>query len=292
MTDNLLSVLSASPTLLVGLCVFLGLLIGSFLNVVIYRLPVMMERSWKQEAREILGLPAEDDGEIFNLVTPRSRCPKCDHAIAWYENIPVVSWLALKGKCKGCATPISKRYPVIELTSGVLAGLCAWHFGYGPWLAFTLFATWTLLAAAMIDADTTLLPDSMTYPLLWAGLLAALLGVSPVSLPDAVVGAMAGYLSLWSVYWLFKLLTGKEGMGYGDFKLLAALGAWTGWQYLPLIILLSSVVGLVFTLIATLFGGEKRTQIPFGPYLAAAGWIALLWGDTIVSSYLGMFKIS
>ena len=252
----------------------------------------MMERSWQQEAREILELPAKDDGEIFNLVTPRSRCPKCDHGIAWYENIPVVSWLALKGKCKGCATPISKRYPVIELTSGVLAGLCAWHFGYGPWLAFTLFATWTLLAAAMIDADTTLLPDSMTYPLLWAGLLAALLGVSPVSLPDAVVGAMAGYLSLWSVYWLFKLLTGKEGMGYGDFKLLAALGAWTGWQYLPLIILLSSVVGLVFTLIATLFGGEKRTQIPFGPYLAAAGWIALLWGDTIVSSYLGMFKIS
>ena len=292
MTENFFAVLSASPTLLVGLCVFLGLLIGSFLNVVIYRVPVMMERGWKQEAREILELPAEDDGEIFNLVTPRSRCPKCDHAITWYENIPVVSWLALKGKCKGCATPISKRYPIIEVASGVLAGLCAWHFGYGPWLAFTLFATWTLLAAAMIDADTTLLPDSMNYPLLWAGLLAALLGVSPVSLPDAVVGAMAGYLSLWSVYWLFKLLTGKEGMGYGDFKLLAALGAWTGWQYLPLIILLSSVVGLVFTLIATLFGGEKRTQIPFGPYLAAAGWIALLWGDTIVSSYLGMFRIS
>ncbi len=187
---------------------------------------------------------------------------------------------------------IAMYLPIFQLGSGVLAGLCAWHFGYGPWLAFTLFATWTLLAAAMIDADTTLLPDSMTFPLLWAALLAALLGVSPVSLPDAVAGAMAGYLSLWSVYWLFKLLTGKEGMGYGDFKLLAALGAWAGWQYLPLIILLSSVVGLVFTLIATLFGGEKRTQIPFGPYLAAAGWIALLWGDTIVSSYLGMFKIS
>ena len=270
----------------------MGLLVGSFLNVVIYRLPVMMERGWKQEAREILGLPPEEDGEIFNLVTPRSRCPKCNHAITWYENIPVISWLVLKGKCRECHTPISKRYPVIELTSGLLAGLCAWHFGYGPWLLFMLFATWTLLAAAMIDADTTLLPDSMNYPLLWAGLLAALLGVSPVSLPNAVAGAMAGYLSLWSVYWLFKLLTGKEGMGYGDFKLLAALGAWTGWQYLPLIILLSSVVGLVFTLLATLFGGEKRTQIPFGPYLAAAGWIALLWGDTIVSSYLGMFKIS
>jgi len=288
----MIHLLSTSPALLVGLCVFMGLLVGSFLNVVIYRLPVMMERSWKQEAREILALPPEEDGEIFNLVTPRSRCPKCNHAITWYENIPVISWLVLKGKCRECHTPISKRYPVIELTSGLLAGLCAWHFGYGPWLLFMLFATWTLLAAAMIDADTTLLPDSMNYLLLWAGLLAALIGVSPVSLPDAVAGAMAGYLSLWSVYWLFKLLTGKEGMGYGDFKLLAALGAWTGWQYLPLIILLSSVVGLVFTLLATLFGGEKRTQIPFGPYLAAAGWIALLWGDTIVSSYLGMFKIS
>ncbi len=292
MIENFLDALSGSPTLLVGLCVFMGLLVGSFLNVVIYRLPVMMERGWKQEAREILELPPEEDGEIFNLVTPRSRCPKCNHAITWYENIPVISWLVLKGKCRECHTPISKRYPVIELTSGLLAGLCAWHFGYGPWLLFILFATWTLLAAAMIDADTTLLPDSMNYPLLWAGLLAALLGVSPVSLTNAVAGAMAGYLSLWSVYWLFKLLTGKEGMGYGDFKLLAALGAWTGWQYLPLIILLSSVVGLVFTLLVTLFGGEKRTQIPFGPYLAAAGWIALLWGDTIVSSYLGMFRIS
>lgn len=292
MIENFLDALSGSPTLLVGLCVLIGLLVGSFLNVVIYRLPVMMERGWKLEAREILELPPEEDGEIFNLVTPRSRCPKCNHAITWYENIPVISWLVLKGKCRECHTPISKRYPVIELTSGLLAGLCAWHFGYGPWLLFMLFATCTLLAAAMIDADTTLLPDSMNYPLLWAGLLAALIGVSPVSLPNAVAGAMAGYLSLWSVYWLFKLLTGKEGMGYGDFKLLAALGAWTGWQYLPLIILLSSVVGLVFTLLATLFGGEKRTQIPFGPYLAAAGWIALLWGDTIVSSYLGMFRIS
>ena len=289
---EILTLLEASPTLLVGLCVVFGLLVGSFLNVVIYRLPEMMQREWRAEAREILELPAEEAQPLFNLVTPRSRCPKCGHTIAWYENVPVMSWLILKGKCKGCSTPISKRYPIIELVSGVLAGLCAWHFGYGPWLVFTLFATWVLLAAAMIDADTTLLPDSLNYPLLWAGLLAALLGISPVSLPDAVVGAMAGYLSLWSVYWLFKLLTGKEGMGYGDFKLLAALGAWVGWQYLPLIILLSSVVGLVFTLLATLFGGEKRTQIPFGPYLAAAGWIALLWGDTIVSSYLGMFKIA
>ena len=283
--------LSESPTLLVGLCAFFGLLVGSFLNVVIYRLPEMMMRSWRHEAREILELPEEPDNEIFNLVTPRSRCPKCQHAIAWYENVPVVSWLALKGRCRGCATPISKRYPLIELVSGLLAGICAWQFGYDGWLVFTLAATWTLLAAAMIDADTTLLPDDLNYPLLWAGLLAALLGISPVSLPDAVIGAMAGYLSLWSVYWLFKLLTGKEGMGYGDFKLLAALGAWVGWQYLPLIILLSSVVGLVFAVGAMVFAGQKRTQIPFGPYLATAGWIALLWGDSIVNSYLGMFKV-
>jgi len=211
MIENFLDALSGSPTLLVGLCVLMGLLVGSFLNVVIYRLPVMMERGWKQEAREILELPPEEDGEIFNLVTPRSRCPKCNHAITWYENIPVISWLVLKGKCRECHTPISKRYPVIELTSGLLAGLCAWHFGYGPWLLFMLFATWTLLAAAMIDADTTLLPDSMNYPLLWAGLLAALLGVSPVSLPNAVAGAMAGYLSLWSVYWLLSCSPARKG---------------------------------------------------------------------------------
>ena len=291
MISDSLALLSSSPTLLVGLCVVMGLLVGSFLNVVIHRLPLMMERSWKQEAREVLELPAEDSDGIFNLVAPRSRCPKCSHAISWYENIPVFSWLALRGKCKGCKTPISKRYPIIELVSGVLAGLCAWHFGYGPWLVFTLFATWLLLAAAMIDADTTLLPDSLNYWLLWAGLLAAVVGVSPVSLSDAVIGAMAGYLSLWSVYWLFKLITGKEGMGYGDFKLLAALGAWVGWQYLPVIILLSSVVGLVFAIAMMMFSGEKRTQIPFGPYLATAGWIALLWGDSIVSSYLGMFKL-
>ncbi|MCK0155047.1 A24 family peptidase [Alcanivorax sp. S6407] len=287
----MLKLLEASPTLLVGLSVVLGLLVGSFLNVVIYRLPEMMQREWRAEAREILELPEEQDQPIFNLVTPRSRCPKCGHAIAWYENVPVVSWLLLGGKCKDCKTPISKRYPLIEITSGVLAGFCAWHFGYGGWLVFTLFATWLLLAAAMIDADTTLLPDSMTLLLLWAGILAALLGVSPVSLQDAVIGAMAGYLSLWSVYWLFKLMTGKEGMGFGDFKLLAALGAFVGWQYLPLIILLSSVVGLVFAVGGMLFGGERRAQIPFGPYLATAGWIALLWGDTIVTSYLAMYKI-
>ncbi|EKF74250.1 leaderpeptidase and N-methyltransferase [Alcanivorax hongdengensis A-11-3] len=253
----------------------------------------MMERAWKQEARELLELESTEALTVFNLVVPRSRCPHCDHQIRSWENIPVVSWLALRGKCSHCKNPISKRYPTVEIISGILSGLCAWHFGYGPWLAFTLFATWILLAAALIDFDTSLLPDSLNYLLLWAGLLAAVIGISPVGLQDAVIGAMAGYLSLWSIYWLFKLLTGKEGMGYGDFKLLAALGAWVGWQYLPLIILLSSVVGLVFAIIMMVSGSVKRDQgIPFGPYLATAGWIALLWGETIVSSYLGLFKLS
>lgn len=290
--QNISFLLSTSPTFLVGLCVGFGLLVGSFLNVVIHRLPKMMEREWRAEARAILELPEENNESTYNLVTPRSCCPKCQHAISWYENIPVISWLVLRGKCKGCHTPISKRYPIIELTTAILSGLCAWQFGYGLWLAFTLAATWMLLAAAMIDADTTLLPDSINYPLLWIGLLAAAIGASPISLHDAVIGAMAGYLSLWSVYWLFKLLTGKEGMGYGDFKLLAALGAWVGWQYVPLIILLSSVVGTVFGIGMMISGAAKRGQgIPFGPYLATAGWIALLWGDVLVRNYLSLFAL-
>ncbi|MBF5056174.1 leaderpeptidase and N-methyltransferase [Alcanivorax sp. 521-1] len=284
--------LAASPVALIVVCALFGLLVGSFLNVVIHRMPRMMEAGWRREARELLEQPAEDE-PVFNLVVPRSRCPDCGHGIRWYENIPVVSWLALKGRCSRCGTAISKRYPIIELITAVVAALCAWRFGYGPWLLFTLGASFTLLALAVIDLDTTLLPDDLTYPLLWAGLLAALLGVSPVALPDAVVGAMAGYLSLWSLYWVFKLLTGKEGMGYGDFKLLAALGAWLGWQFLPLVILLSSVVGLVFALSMMATGSVKRDQgIPFGPYLAIAGWIALLWGERIVSSYLGLFNLT
>ncbi|MCE7509784.1 prepilin peptidase [Alloalcanivorax xenomutans] len=284
------SFLADQPALLILFCTVFGLLVGSFLNVVIHRVPRMMERTWRREAREVLELPIEETSP-YNLVVPRSRCPHCDHAIRWHENIPVVSWLLLKGRCSACGQGISARYPLVELLSALIAAVCAWQFGYGGWLVFVLFASFTLLALAAIDLDTTLLPDAMTFPLLWAGLLAALLGISPVALPDAVVGAMAGYLSLWSLYWVFKLVTGKEGMGYGDFKLLAALGAWLGWQYLPLVILLSSVVGLVFAIGMMARGGLKKGQgIPFGPYLAIAGWIALLWGDTIVGAYLGLFQ--
>ena len=291
----LLDYLAANPADLILVCVLFGLLVGSFLNVVIHRIPKMMEATWRQEARELLEQPApkgEETPPIFNLVTPGSQCPHCNHRIRWYENVPVVSWALLKGRCSGCKAAISKRYPIIELLTALVAGLCAWRFGYDPWLIFMLYGSFTLLALAVIDLDTTLLPDDLTYPLLWAGLLAAVLGISPVSLSDAVIGAMAGYLALWSLYWVFKLLTGKEGMGYGDFKLLAALGAWLGWQYLPVVVLLSSVVGLVFAVSMMASGSVKRDQgIPFGPYLAIAGWIALLWGEAIVSSYLGLFNL-
>lgn len=292
---QILEYLAASPAALILVCVLFGLLVGSFLNVVIHRVPRMMEATWRQEARELLDQPApkgEEAPAIFNLITPGSHCPHCNHRIRWYENVPVVSWALLKGRCSGCKAAISKRYPIIELLTALVAGLCAWRFGYDPWLIFMLYGSFTLLALAVIDLDTTLLPDDLTYPLLWAGLLAAVLGISPVSLPDAVIGAMAGYLALWSLYWVFKLLTGKEGMGYGDFKLLAALGAWLGWQYLPVVVLLSSVVGLVFAVSMMASGSVKRDQgIPFGPYLAIAGWIALLWGEVIVSSYLGLFNL-
>ncbi len=289
--------LASDPVALIVFCALFGLLIGSFLNVVIQRMPVMMERAWQREARELLAQPEEVPSEEtpaapFNLLVPRSHCPHCRHVIRWYENIPLLSWLALRGRCSACRAPISVRYPLIELLGALLAALCAWRFGYGPWLLFTLYASFTLLALAAIDLDTTLLPDDLTYPLLWAGLLAALLGVSPVSLKDAVIGAMTGYLALWSLYWLFKLLTGKDGMGYGDFKLLAALGAWLGWQYLPLIILLSSLVGLLFAVVMLATGRLQRHQgIPFGPYLAIAGWVALLWGEPIVHGYLGLLRI-
>jgi leader peptidase (prepilin peptidase)/N-methyltransferase len=291
----LLDYLAANPAALILVCVLFGLLVGSFLNVVIHRIPKMMEATWRQEARELLDQPAakgEETPPLFNLVTPGSHCPHCNHRIRWYENVPVVSWALLKGRCSGCKAAISKRYPIIELLTALVAGLCAWRFGYDPWLIFMLYGSFTLLALAVIDLDTTLLPDDLTYPLLWAGLLAAVMGISPVSLSDAVIGAMAGYLALWSLYWVFKLLTGKEGMGYGDFKLLAALGAWLGWQYLPVVVLLSSVVGLVFAVSMMASGSVKRDQgIPFGPYLAIAGWIALLWGEVIVSSYLGLFNL-
>jgi len=277
----------ASNTLAFVLCALvLGLLVGSFLNVVIYRLPIMMQREWQSQAKEFLELPAESDGSTFNLILPHSRCPHCDHRIRAWENIPLLSWLALRGKCSACKAPISRRYPLVELACGLLSGYVAWHFGFTWQAGAMLLLTWGLLAMSMIDADHQLLPDSLVLPLLWLGLIANSVGLF-ASLPDALWGAVAGYLSLWSVYWLFKLVTGKEGMGYGDFKLLAMLGAWGGWQVLPLTILLSSVVGAVLgTIMLRMRNADNSTPIPFGPYLAIAGWVALLWGEQITASYL------
>lgn len=264
----------------------LGLLVGSFLNVVIYRLPIMMQREWRAQAREYLECPPEQISERFNLLLPSSRCPHCGHRIRSWENIPLVSWLALRGKCSSCRAPISSRYPLVELACGLLSGYVAWHFGLTWQAGAMLFLTWGLVAMSMIDIDHQLLPDSLVLPLLWLGLILNGFGLF-VSLESALWGAVAGYLSLWSVYWLFKLVTGKEGMGYGDFKLLAMLGAWGGWQVLPLTILLSSVVGAVLgTILLRVQRAESSTPIPFGPYLAIAGWIALLWGDRITESYL------
>ncbi len=277
----------ASHVLAFVLCALLiGLLVGSFLNVVIYRLPKMMQRDWREQAREILELPAETQPETFNLVLPNSQCPHCAHEIKPWENIPVISYLFLRGKCASCKAPISLRYPLVELTCGLLSAYIAWHFGFTWQAGAMLVLTWGLLAMSLIDADHQLLPDSLVLPLLWLGLIANSFGLF-TSLDVALWGAIAGYLSLWSVYWLFKLVTGKEGMGYGDFKLLAMLGAWGGWQVLPLTILLSSIVGAVLGLIMLrLRNAETSTPIPFGPYLAIAGWIALLWGEQITASYL------
>jgi leader peptidase (prepilin peptidase) / N-methyltransferase len=263
-----------------------GLLIGSFLNVVIHRLPKMMQRESDNYVAQESGQPLPH-ADRYNLMVPRSACPHCGHQIGAAENIPVVSYLFLLGKCIECKTRISARYPFVELLSGALSGLLVWHFGSGlAGLSALLFA-YLLIAMTFIDADTQLLPDDLTLPLLWLGLLANLNGAF-VSLDDAVIGAAAGYLSLWSIYWLFKLATGKEGMGYGDFKLLAALGAWLGWKMLPVIILLSSLVGAVVGISLILFARHGRDNpIPFGPYLAAAGMIAMFFGKALVQAYLG-----
>ncbi len=277
----------ASHTLAFVLCALLiGLLIGSFLNVVVYRLPKMLMHDWQAQAREILSLPAESDTPTFNLILPNSSCPHCGHEIKPWENIPIFSWLFLRGKCSACKAPISTRYPLVELTCGLLSAYVAWHFGFSWQAGSILLLTWGLLAMSLIDADHQLLPDALVLPLLWIGLIVNQFGLF-ASPADALWGAIAGYLSLWSVYWLFKLVTGKEGMGYGDFKLLAMLGAWGGWQILPLTILLSSLVGAVLGVIMLrLRNAETSTPIPFGPYLAIAGWIALLWGEQITASYL------
>ena len=284
MTQNLQSFFSDS-TVFGVFCAVIGLLVGSFLNVVIHRLPKMMDNDWRSQCAELHG-QATLDAEVLSLSVPRSRCPQCGHPITALENIPVISWLALHGKCSACRTPISPRYPIVEALTCLLSTLAAVHFGFGWAAAGALLLIWGLMALTFIDYDTQLLPDSITLPLLWAGLLLNLFGTY-TDLQSAVVGAMAGYLSLWSVYWGFKLVTGKEGMGYGDFKLLAALGAWLGWQILPLTILLSSLVGalLGITLIVLAQRG-RNVPIPFGPYLATAGLIAFFWGKELTQIYL------
>jgi leader peptidase (prepilin peptidase)/N-methyltransferase len=267
----------------------LGLCVGSFLNVVIHRLPKMMEQEWHSQCAELRGETLSPSEEPLSLAKPRSRCPNCGHQITALENIPLISYLLiLRGKCSGCKAPISPRYPIIEALTGLLSAYVAWHFGPTLQAAGALALIWALIALSAIDLDTQLLPDSITLPLLWLG-LGLNLWATYTDLSSAVTGAMIGYLALWSVFWLFKLATGKEGMGYGDFKLLAALGAWLGWPMLPAIILLSSVVGAIvgITLIVVARHG-RNVPIPFGPYLAAAGGIALFWGESITRSYLGL----
>ncbi|MFM5004383.1 A24 family peptidase [Aeromonas hydrophila] len=278
------------PWLYFSLVFLFSLMIGSFLNVVIHRLPIMLEREWQAEYLGYFNpeaLPQQE--ERYNLMVPRSACPHCGHAITAMENIPLLSWLWLKGRCRECQAPISARYPLVELLTALLSLVVAATYPPGWGLLAALLLTWVLVALTFIDLDKMLLPDQLTLPLLWGGLLFNLTG-GFAPLADAVIGAMAGYLVLWSLYWAFKLLTGKEGMGYGDFKLLAALGAWLGWQALPIVLLLSSLVGAFIGIgLILLRNHHQNKPIPFGPYLAIAGWIALLWGDTITRWYLTTF---
>ncbi len=307
------------PHLISALACFIGLLVGSFLNVVIYRLPIMMQRNWRKECIEYLQIrlrrnatrrrmAATDTGSLaafpqsmevgaeaakrcaeeepFNLVFPLSRCPGCNTPIKPYQNIPVISYLFLKGKCAKCNCHISLRYPIIEVFTAITSAIVAWHFGDTPQTVFALMLTWSLIALSFIDIDHQLLPDNITLPVLWLGMFLSLFGLF-TDAHSSIIGAIAGYIALWTVYHLFKLATGKEGMGYGDFKLLALFGAWLGWQYLPVIILLSSLVGAVIGITMIIFvKRDHNIPIPFGPYLAAAGWIALLWGNDLNQLYL------
>jgi len=302
MLNDLAALYTGNPVFFTVSVFILGLVIGSFLNVVIYRLPIMLERDWRTQAAELLpheatvvapsaarGVPADP----FTLSTPRSACPACKAPIKAWQNIPVLSWLLLRGRCASCKTRISARYPLVELTTALLSAWVAWHFGFGIPAACGLLVTWTLIALAGIDIDHQLLPDGITLPLLWAGLLAAVVigpvagSPIPVSAHDAIIGAVSGYVSLWLVFHAFRLITGKEGMGYGDFKLFAALGAWLGWKLLPLVILLSAATGaLLGILMIVLRGRDRSAPMPFGPYLAAAGWLAMMYGDVLVGSYL------
>ena len=291
---GLLDTFRAVPWFFVCTAIVLGLMVGSFLNVVIHRLPIMLERDWKAQCLEYLGdeVAVKQPESVakankYNLVVPRSACPSCGQGITALQNIPVLSYLFLGGKCAGCKARISIRYPLVEVLTGVLTGFLAWRYGVTAVAAFSIVYLWALIALTFIDADTTLLPDDITFPLLWLGLLVNYGGLF-TDIGSATLGAVGGYLVLWSVYWGFKLLTGKEGMGYGDFKLLAALGAWLGWQLLPLVILLSAAVGTVVGIGGILLKGrDKGAKLPFGPYLAAAGFIALVWGQQLNAWYLG-----
>ena len=303
--SELAGIFAAAPMVFAAFVFLFSLLVGSFLNVVIHRLPLMLERQWQAQAREVLaeGRAAEPRRaaspaapvERYNLLVPRSRCPRCNAEIKAHQNIPLLSWLLLGGKCAHCRAPISVRYPVVELVTAVLSAAVALRFGWQWQTLFLLVFTWALVALTVIDIDHTLLPDVITLPLLWLGLLCSLgwhAGLTPPAPTDpvsAIVGAAAGYLVLWSVYWAFKLLTGKEGMGYGDFKLFGALGAWLGWQMLPLVLLLSALAGAVVGIaLIAIRGRDRNVPIPFGPYLAVAGWIALMWGPQIVGGYLAL----
>ena len=293
----ILEPLAAYPAFFIGFTVVLGLLVGSFLNVVIYRVPIMMDKALRAECAALADPAAAAAQEPpFNLMVPRSACPACKAPITALQNIPVVSWLALGRKCANCKVPISARYPLVEAATGILSGFIAWHYGYGGTALAALAFTWFLIALTMIDFDTQYLPDQLTYPLLWLGLIGSLWhpvwgdGAAPVTPRDSIIGAAAGYLSLWSVYWVFKLITGKEGMGYGDFKLFAALGAWMGWMMLLPIIVFASGVGAIFGVVIMIRQRKgKDTQIAFGPFLAIAGWFALIFGNAVVERYLGLF---
>lgn len=283
----MLELLAAQPALFVSLAILFGLLVGSFLNVVIHRLPRMMQRDWREQCAWIEGKEMAAEAP-YNLVVPRSACPLCQHPIAWYENIPVLSWLALRGRCAGCAAPISKRYPLVEILTGLLFGYAGWRWGVSLQTVFVWGLLASLVALCFIDLDTQLLPDDITLPLAWVGLLINL-NATFCPLDEAVIGAVLGYLSLWTIYHLFRLLTGKEGMGFGDFKLLAALGAWLGWKMLLPIILAASFAGALVGGALILFAGRDRAQpIPFGPWLALGGLIALFWGENILHLWLGM----
>lgn len=278
--------LRGQPLLFIGLCAVLGLVVGSFLNVLIYRLPVMMERDWKAQCRELLELPDEPVTKRFDLVSPGSRCPHCGTPIKPWQNIPVLSFLWLQGRCAACGQSISLRYPLVEILTGLLSAIVAWRFGVDWATGGALLLSWGLIGLALIDFDTTYLPDSLTLPLLWMGLAINIPGTF-APLEEAVLGAIAGYGLLWGVYHLFRLLTGKQGMGYGDFKLLAMLGAWCGITMLPAIILLSSLAGAVIGVgLILLRGHDRNIPIPFGPYLAIAGWLALTWGESLNQAYL------